>query len=89
MIRALLGYICTESEAAEEAEEPEPAEIPLRFWIALWLSVTIVLLLALLGVTYGVFLTQELRSWADRTEGSITSAREFVLEVRIPLKASI
>ena len=85
-MRALIVYVnisraCFQmSEAAEDLQEP--AEIPLRFWIALWLSVTIVLLLALLGVTYGVFLTQQLRSWADRTEGSITSAREFVLEVR-------
>ena len=38
---------------------PEP--VPLRFWIALTLSATVVGFLATMGSLYGVFLTDSLR----------------------------
>lgn len=47
--------------AAAEEEAPMPEPVPLRFWIALTLSATVVGFLATMGSLYGVFLTDSLR----------------------------
>jgi hypothetical protein len=64
---------------AMDVEAPIPAAIPLRFWIALTLSATVVVFLALMGSVYGVFLTDSLRSWATETSKEVVEARAFLL----------
>ena len=58
--------------AGQQADEGKPRPIPLRFWIAITLSSTVVAYLATMGIFYGVFLTDRLRQWAQSTGTSIT-----------------
>ena len=71
--------------AGQQADEGAPRPIPLRFWIAITLSSTVVAYLATMGILYGVFLTDRLREWAQSTGTSITEAQAFVSTSLLPI----
>ena len=67
-----------ELEGGDEEDEAQRALIPLRFWIAVTLCGTVVGFLAAMGALYGVFLTERLRRWAQRSSASIDDAKAFL-----------
>ena len=68
---SLLGSAPLVATSARGVEAPMPAAVPLRFWIALTLSATVVGFLATMGSLYGVFLTDLLRAWTTQTNAQI------------------
>eukprot|EP01043_Picozoa_sp_COSAG02_P064267 COSAG02_NODE_9342_length_2250_cov_12.869363_1_plen_664_part_00 len=67
-----------ESGRVDRIDEPHRFNIPLRFWIALTLSATVVGFLAAMGGLYGVFLTDRLLAWAKSSNEQIGTAQAFL-----------
>lgn len=70
--------LAAESGALSQQEGHRRAQIPLRFWIAVTLSTTVVVYLAAMGAVYGTFLTDRLRVWAQNSNNSIIEAKAFL-----------
>lgn len=66
------------SLAELQGARPHRAQIPLRFWIVVTLSTTVVGFLAAMGALYGILLTERLREWAQRSNASISDAKAFL-----------